>query len=144
MLKRNPRRKRLVSPERRLFLYSNAWALAIAALAVISAIAYFLQPDLLLNRSNSIGTSLGVWAYLWNALYLAGGLGILIGLILPSRALDMAGLCFMAGALIINGICVLFARHGAAAAAPALFALAVAAMARLRALYILGKFNVPR
>lgn len=122
-----------------MLLYANAWAVAIATLAVISSSAYFIHPQLLVNSSNSVGETFGLWAYAWNAFYLLGGIGMLVGLFKPSRAIDMMGLSFMAGALFINGIATFFARHGAAAAAPSLFALAIAAVARLRILYIAGK-----
>jgi hypothetical protein len=123
----------------RLFLYANAWALSLGLLAVITSISYFIDPDTLL-KNNALGESLRNWAYAWNVLYFFGGMGMVVGLVKRSRPIDMAGLIFMAGALIINAFAILAIRGGAAAAsAPALIALALAALARVRYLYVIGR-----
>lgn len=123
----------------RLFLYANAWAFSLGLLAVVTSISYFLDPDTLLEN-NALGESLRSWAYAWNVLYFFGGLGMVVGLVKRHRPTDMAGLIFMAGALLINAFAILAIRGGAAAAsAPALIALTLAALARVRYLYVIGK-----
>lgn len=118
---------------------ANSWVLALGVLAVFAAFSYFVDPNTLLKQ-NALGQALRGWAYAWNVLYFLGGVCIVYGVVALNRAIDIAGQFFMAGALFVNVICILFLRGGAAAAsAPGLIALGVAALLRARFLYLSGK-----
>jgi hypothetical protein len=87
-------------------IFANAWPFWIGVLSVMGAVAYFIDPNVLLHRS-LIGQQLKGWAYAWNALYLVGGLGMVIGILRLSSAIDVFGLCCFAGAILIQAMAVL-------------------------------------
>ena len=125
---------------RRLSILANAWGLSFGILAMFAAISYFVDPDSIQSSGGSLVATLGNWVFLWNVLYLLGGAGMTYGILCRNRAVDMAGLCILATALLINAVCILFVQKGfAGSAVPSLVGFAVAALARVRALYLLGQ-----
>ena len=125
-------RLRLWWAARKYSVYRNAWALWIGILSVFTGVYYLVDPEALL-RSNALAETLKTWAYAWNILYLIGGLGIVYGLLKPNRSIDVAGLAFFAGAVIINAVAVMTVRGPAGASGAVLFGFAIAAIMRLRA-----------
>lgn len=121
----------------------NAWAILIGFLSVLQSTRYFIDPHSL-EQQSSVGEALHGWAIAWNIFYCFGGLGMLYGLLRPSRIVDIFGLCAMTAAVLINVLAILFVRPSATGAVlPTLIGVALTATLRIWFLIRNGDF-LPR
>lgn len=111
--------------ERRAYLESHVFELLIAALGVLAALGFFLQPGEL--RHTAIGRAVHPFDYGWNMLYLTGGLLIVGGLVRRSFRLELAGLAMFGAALIAAAIALISYRGVNGVASLAIYSAAGAA-----------------
>jgi hypothetical protein len=114
----------------------NVFELWIAIAAIVGSLFYFIDPDALLSASVSKEIGSQALAFLWNAGYLASGLGLLYGLLKPSPRIELVGLWLVAATTAINGVAILtaFGNKGAATTVT-YFTLSIASLVRARVLY---------
>lgn len=127
-----------MAPDRRSFrrnyLDGNAFEWWLALAAIVGSIVQFFDLDALFAAS--IGRQVGNWAIVWNALYLAGGLMIVVGLYGPTLRVELAGLCLFFAAVMVNASAIL-SIFGSQAIATTLAYLAFGTAAWRRALLVL-------
>lgn len=82
---------------------ANSFEAWIAVAAVLTSARFFLDPTARLEDT-PVGVAFAPWDTVWSVLYLLGGLGILLGLWLGRGDLEVAGLMFLSGALVIQSI----------------------------------------
>lgn len=87
---------------RRAYLEAHVFELLIGVLSVVTAVTFFAEPGDL--SRTAIGQSVHPFDYGWNALYLAGGALITLGLARPSYRLEAAGLLMLAGAVTAGAV----------------------------------------
>ncbi len=92
----------------------------VAAGALVAAIVYALTPGAF--DQTSIGANVPAWlAAAWVAGYVAGGMGVCVGRLLPSLRVEQIGLLVLAGACAANAGAIVIARGGQGAATTCLF-----------------------
>lgn len=107
---------------RKPYLIANAFELVIAALAILSTVAYVVYPES--ASASAVGRALHPYDAVWIFGYGIAGLGITVGLVRPSPRLELAGLVLMGAAMTINAVAVVSLR-GSHAVLPLLSYLAV-------------------
>lgn len=83
----------------------RAFEAATAIAFITVAVAFFTNPHATLVRS-PVGRTVQPFDYLWNAFYLAGGLGIIFGLLENDRRVEMGGLTVLATGLLTDAVAV--------------------------------------
>lgn len=110
---------------RRLYLAANVFEGLIGVMGVLAALAFFLDPHAL--ERSPIGQAIHPFDVFWNLLYLAGGVGIIVGLALPSARVELASLFLFGAAVLGNAAAVLMIRGVSGAASISIYAAVVGA-----------------
>lgn len=103
---------------RRAYLIANAFELFVAALAMIAAITYALDPT---NLSDGSIGHLQFPDLLWNAMYGLGAALVTAGLVWISPRVEAMGLSLFAGSVVIQALAVGNLRGWAGASTIAIF-----------------------
>lgn len=127
---------------RRAFLIAHGFELGLAIVALVTAVQFILEPAI--RQQSAIGALGTTGAWVWTALYLLGGAGMLFGLIYASDRVELAGLqCFIAAALV-NAASIVQARGPQGIYVALIFgALVVGAAARIYLLLVLRRVAPP-
>lgn len=124
------------------YLMLHGFEAAVAIAAIISGLAFFTPVGNLGTSSAGILLSPSTWEYLWNAMFLIGGLLTIFGLGFPTSnfvrgrfhtqgaSAEVAGLIFLSGALLVNVVATV-AERGVTPGIFTLFALCVATLLRV-------------
>lgn len=81
---------------------------AIALMWLIVAISFYIDPTILVR--SQVGQSVEPWDYVWNSLYLVGGIAILVDRWHrhPAVGAEILGVCLLAAGWSINLLAVLY------------------------------------
>jgi hypothetical protein len=90
---------------RRSYIRSNAFEAFVAFAAMMAGIAFLLIPDAI--ESSTVARNAGALSAIWGWLYGAGGLVVLVGLLVLSVRIEITGLFLLAAAAAIDGIALL-------------------------------------
>lgn len=106
-----------VKPTRFYALYANAWEAAIALAAVVTAVAFWFDPNG--AETAPLANVLGGWDDVWYMLYGVGGAMVLLGLLLHGRQVffrgvrligdgrvELSGLVLIATAIVVNVVAI--------------------------------------
>jgi len=148
-----PKRVRVAEPTVVTTLYANAWEMLIAAAAVISSVAFFINPGAV--TSPALHATLRGWDWAWYGLYLLGGLFIISGLLLHGRTVrirgriiagdgrvELAGLSFFGTALLVNVIAIIHFGFAGTVGMLTFLCLLLACIARARVIVAIRKAYV--
>lgn len=111
--------------QRGTYLRQNVFELLFAVLSIIAGVAFFAAPDAL--ERSAIGRAVHPFDYGWNALYVAGGILVALGLFRMERRLELAGLSFLTAAVAIAGLAVIVVRGTGGAHTVAIYTAAIGA-----------------
>lgn len=81
---------------------------ALALIFLIAGIAFYIDPSTALR--SQVGQTLWPWDYLWNGLYILGGLAVLAGRVHGHRieGAEILGVCLLSAGWLTNLIAVLY------------------------------------
>jgi hypothetical protein len=117
------------------YLAAHAFELFTASLAIFAAAAFFAQPDQLAR--SAVGQAVHPFDYAWNVSYGLGGILVTVGILRRAEWLEVAGLSFFAGAVLVNGVAIFLERGlTGLASAPPLIGFAIASVSRIAYLWL--------
>jgi hypothetical protein len=121
----------------RTYILVNGYEFWIALAAALAGLTYLLYPDVV--KQSAVGVQLKSLLPWWEAMYLAGGVMIVVGMIacryIWGFRLEVAGLCLLTAAILTNGAAVVTFRTVIGVSTSLTFiGLALAGIGRIRLL----------